>query len=414
MCSASARAQPNPKLVYPWSDADEVPLPSWVRSAAPGRGDLPVYQGPGDLAHRRGSLMLEARVPIYGAKRGANCGGRWLEIGPAAWVCSDEVNMVAEAPMPGLALRPMPDGLPYRYYFAGPEGADAYATFNFAGDESPERQLEKGWAVPIVEQRTKNGESWGRTRAGQWIAMRELGAARSFAFHGEELAGALDVAWVVTDRISVFAEATAQKRSTETLVRFQAMRIEEEKTTKEGVFLKVRDSASAAGARGWVRAKDVARPTASAPPAEVAEGERWIDVELSSQTLVAYEGTRPVFATIVSTGRGAQGTETATPKGVHRIWVKLNTTAMDNLEKEDVQHYYSIEDVPWVQFFDKGVALHGAFWHRDFGHVRSHGCVNLAPIDAHRLFVWTAPRLPSGWEAALPSYVEKGSWVRVR
>jgi len=133
----------------------------------------------------------------------------------------------------------------------------------------------------------------------------------------------------------------------------------------------------------------------------VRPDEAWIDVELASQTLVAYQGDHPVFATLVSTGRGAQGTELATPIGTHRIWVKLRSTNMDNLEDEDAEHDYAIEDVPYVQFFAKGVGLHGAFWHRSFGHPRSHGCVNLAPLDAARLFGFTSPRCPQ--DGPLPS-----------
>jgi L,D-transpeptidase catalytic domain len=73
-----------------------------------------------------------------------------------------------------------------------------------------------------------------------------------------------------------------------------------------------------------------------------------------------------------------------------------------------------MEDVPFVQFFDKAIALHGAFWHRDFGHVRSHGCVNLAPLDAAFLFNFTGPKLPAGWSAVLPAQTNPGTLVRVR
>jgi lipoprotein-anchoring transpeptidase ErfK/SrfK len=121
-----------------------------------------------------------------------------------------------------------------------------------------------------------------------------------------------------------------------------------------------------------------------------------------------------VFATLVSTGKGLPKSETVTPLGVHRIWVKLITTPMDNLEKEDAEKRYSIEDVPYVQFFDKAVALHGAFWHRKFGHAQSHGCVNLAPLDAKWLYAWTAPHVPQGWSAAYPTRLEPGTAVRVR
>jgi hypothetical protein len=77
-------------------------------------------------------------------------------------------------------------------------------------------------------------------------------------------------------------------------------------------------------------------------------------------------------------------------------------------------NYYRIEDVPYVQYFSKGVGLHAAFWHRSFGQVRSHGCVNLAPLDAERLFWWTGPALPNGWTAVLPGGRDAATIVRVR
>jgi lipoprotein-anchoring transpeptidase ErfK/SrfK len=122
-----------------------------------------------------------------------------------------------------------------------------------------------------------------------------------------------------------------------------------------------------------------------------------------------------VFATLVSTGRGrTKGHPSETPKGNHRIWVKLVTNTMDNLENDYASSFYRIEDVPYVQYFTKGVGLHAAFWHRSFGQVRSHGCVNLTPHDAEHLFWWTGPRIPAGWTAALPTAYDRGSLIRVR
>ena len=86
---------------------------------------------------------------------------------------------------------------------------------------------------------------------------------------------------------------------------------------------------------------------------------------------------------------------------------------MGNLEREDVEKHYVLEDVPWVQFFDQAVALHGAFWHQEFGHIHSHGCVNLAPIDARWLYAFTSPHLPLGWSAVYPTKTEPGTVVRV-
>ena len=58
---------------------------------------------------------------------------------------------------------------------------------------------------------------------------------------------------------------------------------------------------------------------------------------------------------------------------------------------------FELRDVPWIQYFASGYALHGAYWHDVFGVPRSHGCINLAPIDARIVFQWTDPPLPDGW-----------------
>lgn len=427
---ASSFASADEAGLPPWmgraGDATDIPAPTWVRTVTALRSEVPVYTTPGLALGepattplvRRGTLSAFARLPFFGAQRGPHCSGRWFNIGPLAWVCSDNVELSPEARSPSLLPAPGPDGLPYRYYFVGPEGATAYPTFEHAGDEAPDQTLEKGWALPIVEQRRKNGELWGRSRAGKWINMSELGLSRPLAFKGTDVvAGNLAaVGWVTTDTAPTFVGGVdgGAKRAGPTLVRFQPVRIFEEKRQGAARYLRLSDDATAPQ---WVHAAHIARPTLSTPPSEVTgadTGERWIDVELSSQTLTAYEGRVPVFSTLVSTGKGARGTDTATPPGIHRIWVKLFTTPMANLEKPDVEHYYSIEDVPYVQFFDKGVALHAAFWHRNLGRVQSHGCVNLAPLDAARLFQFTGPHLPNGWDAALPTALEPGTWIRVR
>jgi lipoprotein-anchoring transpeptidase ErfK/SrfK len=425
----------------PWVDLGDVPVPSWAKSVAPNKLDAAFYTEPGKLDGRRGSAQLGARLPLFATKRAAGCQGRWLGVGPFAWICSDVADYSADDPsspalgskpwlVPGgdgvrplrPGVRPLPplepsspsdDGLPYRYYFAGASGAFGFSNLNNAVDDSPDQELEQGFAVAILEEKSAHGESWGRTKKGRWIAMRELVPARPFLFHGELVAdGKLDVAWVTAEKASVFASEKADK-PLGTRVRFEKVRVREEKGTGNNVMFRVEEN----GVAGWMRARDLSRARLAPPPAEAggdAATERWIDVDLAQQTIVAYEGAKPVFASIVSTGKGPPKSDFATPVGVHRIWVKIFTTKMDNLEKEDIEKHYALEDVPWVQFFDKAVALHGVFWHRDLGHIHSHGCVNLAPIDARWLYAFTAPHLPIGWTAVYPTKSELGTVVRVR
>jgi hypothetical protein len=143
------------------------------------------------------------------------------------------------------------------------------------------------------------------------------------------------------------------------------------------------------------------------PPAGVGPNERWIDVDLGNQTLVAYEGSRAVYATLVSTGKKNH----ETPEGAYRITSKFVSATMADAAATDEP--YLIEDVPWTMYFNLSIALHGAFWHSSFGRVRSHGCVNLAPADARWLFWWVHPELPEGWHGVTASDDNPGTRVHV-
>lgn len=424
----------------PWTDAGDVPVPEWARSVAPNRAESAIYAEPGKLEMRRGSAQPGARLPLYATKRAPGCQGRWLGVGPLAWICSDVAEYSADPPVapalgtrpwalenadtirpPRPGARPLPpidpesandDGLPYRYYFAGRDGASGFSNLANALDDAPDQELEPGFAVAILEERSAHGEKWGRTKKGRWVAMRELSPARPTLFHGKRIDdGKLEVAWIVNDKASVYPAAKLEKPSG-TRVRFEAVTVYEASGSGASAMVRITPPNEPAA---WLRAKDVSRPNVAAPPAEVkGETERWIDVDIAQQSLVAYEGANPVFATIVSTGKGPPGSEFATRVGVHRIWVKIFTTKMDNLDKDEADRHYALEDVPWVQFFDKAIALHGVFWHRELGHIHSHGCVNLAPIDARWLYSFTSPHLPSGWTAVLPTVIERGTVIRVR
>ncbi|MDB5214457.1 MAG: hypothetical protein JWO86_2384, partial [Myxococcaceae bacterium] len=72
---------------------------------------------------------------------------------------------------------------------------------------------------------------------------------------------------------------------------------------------------------------------------------------------------------------------------------------------------YSIEDVPWIMYFNGSYALHGAFWHNNFGKTKSHGCVNMAPQDAKAIFAWTEPHLPDGWHGVMSTTEKPGTRV---
>lgn len=144
-------------------------------------------------------------------------------------------------------------------------------------------------------------------------------------------------------------------------------------------------------------------PIPSLPP--WASGERsWIDVSIDRQALVAYEGSRAVFVTLVSTGIDGKGdpeTTHSTIQGQFLIHTKHVTVTMDGDELGDE---FDFRDVPYVQYFKEGFAIHAAYWHDSFGLPKSHGCVNVSPLDARWLFAWTVPSVPLTWHGAMSTH----------
>jgi lipoprotein-anchoring transpeptidase ErfK/SrfK len=106
-----------------------------------------------------------------------------------------------------------------------------------------------------------------------------------------------------------------------------------------------------------------------------ASGERWIDIDISSQSLTAYQGSIPVRTFIVSTGTAAH----PTVLGRYRIYIKLRYDLM-------VGPGYYLPNVPYTMYFYQGYAIHGTYWHHNFGTPMSHGCVNMYTPDAEWMF----------------------------
>jgi lipoprotein-anchoring transpeptidase ErfK/SrfK len=371
------------------------------------RRDEPLYSEPSKNAARRGAALRGARLPVFEIARGGGCVGRWFSVGPLAWICEEGVEASGAAAPPEQARQSSADGLPFDYYFVGPDGSFGYGDLLIAEEGVPETQLLPGFGVAITREGQKpGGERYGLSTHGFWIPLRDLRRVAAPTFRGSALGEALDVAWVSNDKARPRQQPGAAP-GRESLPRQARVQVVEERALAGKPWLRL-----ASG--GWLPASELARPTRSARPSEVKAGEHWFDVELKTQVITAYAGDHPVFATLISSGRGREGSDLATPSGSHRIWVKLAASDMDNLENLEAGENYAIQAVPWVMYFQKGYGLHGAFWHSAFGRVQSHGCVNLSPADAEWLFGWASPRLPSGWTAALPTVYEQGSLVRVR
>lgn len=110
-----------------------------------------------------------------------------------------------------------------------------------------------------------------------------------------------------------------------------------------------------------------------------ADGERWIEVDISDQKLTAWQGDVPIFETIVSTGKPGF----RTLPGEFAVYLRYEKTRMRGPG-------YDTPDVPWTMFYDGDFAIHGAYWHNNFGTPVSHGCVNLRVEEAKAVYEWAS------------------------
>jgi hypothetical protein len=131
-------------------------------------------------------------------------------------------------------------------------------------------------------------------------------------------------------------------------------------------------------------------------PVGIPGGAKWVSIDLAAQTLTAYEGDKPVYATLVSSGKRQHGHRTL--PGLYRVQHKLIYSDMHGGPAEP----YTVDRVPYTQYFDKSEGLHGTYWHDGFGARASHGCVNLSMADAKWLFDWSPPPLPAQWNSIDP------------
>jgi hypothetical protein len=304
---------------------------------------------------------------------------------------------------------------------AGSTGAVEAAPADDGADEGPAPEdvklplspgspwLERGFFLSLGDKIREDGKTFFRTARGAFVNAGAISGYKAKDFQG-----------VALDDETLFPVAFVKKKTTKLLQLTEDDKLKAVGTLEKRDFVDVNEETEIKGKAymitadgNLVRKDDLVMPDLQPLPKGLEPWERWVDVSLAKQMLVAYEGTRPVYVTLVSTGKkGSEEEPFDTPTGRWRIYSKHISSTMDGNTASDGS--YSIQDVPWTMFFYGSYALHGAFWHRSFGHVRSHGCVNLGPSDARWLFFWTTPFLPEGWHGVHATDDSPGTTVIVR
>lgn len=252
-----------------------------------------------------------------------------------------------------------------------------------APNGTPIRTLDAGFNY-MTTSGQQNG--WIQINPGEWVPADKLAYANDTISHftGVFLDGSFPeypVAWMLVNAYPSPNPGEEPDESQDMLYRYTQIHIYDMVKMDSWKWYQV-------GPDAWVHQTNVGKVIPKERP-EAVETERWISIDLYEQVLTVYDGSEPVFATLVSTGLPRWPTY----EGTFNIYYRKTRDDMTWGTPGD--DFYYLEDVPWTMFFDEGRALHGAYWHDGLGYRRSHGCVNMSITDAHWLYEWVAQETES-------------------
>ncbi|AKQ68877.1 hypothetical protein A176_005789 [Myxococcus hansupus] len=375
------------------------------------RRSIVVRQEPRQNSPSLGTVAQDMRVRWQGetAIRGPDCEA-WVQIEPRGWVCERYLEANFREPrvreLPKLREGELTPGI---YARVVGKRVRAYPSLAQARARRKGVLLKGSVTVQLRGQVRIRRKTYWRTTEGQYLEARVLREYRPSAFEGVNAEAIAELpptfAWAQSrTRPSASVEvklAPDAKAARETVLPPRTL-VAVKELSEDGHWVSIAEG-------HWVARDDLHVAWFTHAPPEVAPGSRWLDVDLDAQVLVAYEGERPVYATLISSGK--QGTDT--PEGLFRIWIKFAEADMTGSGTAG-NETYRVATVPWTMFFQDDYALHTAYWHDRFGEPMSHGCVNLSPKDARLLYAWAAPEVPTGWSMVHATADTPGSWVRIR
>lgn len=365
---------------------------------------------------RRGNALL-AR-PASGPRRSCAMGGergRWYELQREGFVCSARDFDMERSPLDVEVDQLQPDvtrPLPFRYARVTTEGAPrlsrlptarelvAIDALGDAREDGPGVVVERMWDdffLALDREVEHLGRGFFRTVQGEYVLKEHVTLRPTPPLVGEALDDGLEqpLAFIHDpEGAAIYCRQDGALRACGEAKHHA--RVFVDRRLERGGEEYVVDTEGRVLARDDVRLVE-----AIEPPRRVPDDAHWVHIDLSEQTLVAYEGDRPVYATLVSTGKPGHDT----PTGLYQTQRKYLSKTMRG--RDAVEGIYHVEEVPWVLYYRGGYAVHGAYWHNTFGNTRSHGCTNVAPADARWLYYWSVLDVPDGWHAVTG---RKGTW----
>ncbi|MDM8520721.1 L,D-transpeptidase [Anaerolineales bacterium HSG6] len=246
------------------------------------------------------------------------------------------------------------------------------------------RKLTRGFYFVSLEQVipiSHAGVSLYKINANEYVRIEHINPVTPSQFAGIEIIRQPEQAfgWVIRDTPILSAPSMVETEQTQYLKRYSMITIYETKYSGEWGWHRIGDNQ-------WVALYDTGKVSLKPRPANVPAGERWVEVDLFEQTFAAYdEQDRMIYATLIASGRQVDGWRT--PPGLFYI---KSARINGKMAGGGMNDYYYLEDVRATMFFTESYAFHAAYWHDDFGRYKSHGCVNMSPVDADWMFNWAA------------------------
>jgi lipoprotein-anchoring transpeptidase ErfK/SrfK len=366
-----------------------------------------VYSRP---SYRRTPISYVRRGTVIRIKSkvvGSGCpDGTWYKEQGGGYICTSKGFAVAKTPddLPNdYVACNTTEPLPYRYAEAVNDSVFRYERIpTKKEEEAAVRAAEKDDRLPRYVDRQMSGDfflaldrmikrgsrTFYRTITGRYVRTGDVKMLRLSQMHGEILGHErkLPIAFVYKKQAKVYEMEDGQLTQIGTAAKHARFSVRRTRRWKGKRLVY--------GPEGMIlRRSDVRLARAIKRPKSIPARRKWLHIDLSEQTLIAYRNRKPVFATLVSTG--VKGRDT--PLGVYRINYKQLTTTMSGTDEK--VGWYDVAEVPWTMYYRSLYAIHGAYWHNNFGKKQSHGCTNLAPADARWLFYWSDPEPPDGWHS---------------
>jgi hypothetical protein len=345
---------------------------------------LHVHLGPETDSPEVGLLRKGAQVLVTSCQPDCETPHAWAMLGSDGAARLD--SLTPENTLAERSIYPTAESLWYGR--VGKSGITIFKKPQLGGPILTRKRLNREMAfLPNVELRR---DGWMERIEGGFVRTRRVQLLVPSLFHGE-VWPTLPMAFVVRE---LHAPGKAHAIVARRYDRFPVQEI---------------DGAIVATSRGPLPRNGLRIVTHHSPGPSIPAGAKWVLVDLSQQTLTAYEGETAVYATLISGGKNHKDSQTHA--GLYQVEHKMAYSDMHG-EPDDP---YDVDRVPYTLYFNKDEALHGTYWHNRFGSPASHGCINLALADARWLFDWAPPQLPESWHTIDPRAAGRGSlWVFVK